>query len=205
MKKSKARILAAGLATTVGLAIGTAYLLEIPPFEGVGTIEAGKVCKNLGSSDKVVPALREIAPREPDYSFTEQDNQGLITYYSGCHGQASDTEFLVTRTEYTSLGGTFESWLNGPASKMVDTEDPKNFDRFEPATDAWGAVSKNKAAVTAPCSPDKKKSLTTIVQVWHAAESDRTEDRYRQELIDLAISAAEFAHKDADCTLPFGT
>ncbi|MET7370547.1 hypothetical protein ABZS61_32745 [Streptomyces sp. NPDC005566] len=203
MNKSKVRILAASLAAATALGGGAAYLLEIPPFEGVGTIEAGEICKNLGSADKVVPALREVAPRKPDYSFTEQDNQGLNSYFSGCHGQTEDTEFLVTRTEYTALGGSFESWLNGPASKMVDTEDPKNFDRFGTATDTWGAVSKSKAAVSVPCLPDKKKRLTTIVLLWYSAEPDRSNDRYRQELIDLATSSAEFAHKDAGCTLPF--
>jgi len=197
------RILAASLTAAVALGLGTAYLLEVPPFEGVGTIEAGKVCKNLGSPDKAVPALREVAPREPAYSFTEQDNQGLVTYYSGCHGQAEGTEFLVTRTEYTPLGGTFESWLSGPASKMVDTVDPKDFKRWNTATDTWGVVSEHKAALSAPCSSDKKKSLTTIVQLWHTADSDGTEDRYRQELIDLATGAAKFAHDDADCALPF--
>ncbi|MDK0522634.1 hypothetical protein [Streptomyces sp. ML-6] len=205
MNKSKVRILAASLAAATALGVGTAYLLEIPPFEGIGTIEAGKVCKNLGSSDKVIPALRKIAPRKPDYSFIEQQNQGLATYFSGCHGGAEDTEFLVTRTEYTALGGTFESWVNGPASKMVDTEDPKNFDRFDTATDTWGVVSKSKAAVSVPCFPDKKQSLTTIVLLWYSAEPDRIKDRYRQELVDLATSTVEFAHKDAGCTAPFKT
>ncbi|MEU9763360.1 hypothetical protein AB0D98_27335 [Streptomyces sp. NPDC047987] len=203
MTKSKDSVIAASLAAAVALAAGGAYLLEFPPFEGTRTIEAGEICKNLGSSEKAVPALRGIAPPRSKYSFVEQENQGKITYFSGCHGVAEDAEFLVTRTEYTTLSGTFETWVEGPASHMVDTENPKNFTRFGTgSTDTWGVVSKDKAAVSTPCFADKKQSLTTIVLLRDAAEQDGTRDSHREELVDLVNSAAEFAHQDAGCTLP---
>ncbi|MFD4694314.1 hypothetical protein [Streptomyces sp. NPDC058463] len=50
---------------------------------------------------------------------------------------------------------------------------------------------------------EKKQRLTTIVQLRYSTEPDSSNDRYHQELIDLATSTAEFAHKDAECTFPF--
>jgi hypothetical protein len=205
MNKRQVRVLAAGLAGATALAAGAAYLLEIPPFEGVGTIEAENVCENLGPSNKVVPAIREMAPLEPSYSFVEQRNQGSVDFFfSGCSGRTEDSEFLVTRTEVTMLGNsTFESWTNGPASKMIETENPSKFNRFNTDADTWGVVSKSKAAIVTPCFSHGHQGLTTIVLLRSSAEPERTADRYRQELIDLATSTAEFAHKDAGCTLPF--
>ena len=125
-------------------------------------------------------------------------------FFSGCSGRTENSEFLITRTEPTMLGNsTFESWSSGPASKMVETENPKNFDRFNTAADTWGVVSKRKAAIVTPCFSHGHQGLTTIVLLRSSAEPERTADRYRQELIDLAIGTAEFAHKDAGCTLPF--
>ncbi|MFI2779099.1 hypothetical protein [Streptomyces sp. ALB3] len=205
MAASKVRIIAAGLVAAAALAAGAAYLLEIPPFEGVGTIEAGDVCENLGPSGEVVPAIRELAPPKPSYSFAEQRNHGSADFFfSGCSGRTDASEFLVTRTETTMLGNsTFESWSAGPASKMVETEDPDNFDRFTTDGDTWGVVSKSKAAVVTPCFSRGRQGLTTIVLLRDSAEPERTVKRFRQELIDLATSTAEFAHKDAGCTLPF--
>ncbi|MEV0494555.1 hypothetical protein [Streptomyces atratus] len=202
MKKNKVRILATAVVTAAVLAVGAAYLLGAPPFKRTGTTEAGEACKNLGSPEKVIPAIREIAPPKPDYSFIEQENQGLDTYFSGCSVRAEEVDFLVTRTEFTMLGNsTFDTWVNGPASKMVDTEDPKNFERF--GTDTWGVASKSKAAVVVPCFPKGEQSLTTVVLLRDSAEPDRAKDRYRQELIDIVSSSAAFAHKDAGCTIPF--
>ncbi|MFJ4839286.1 hypothetical protein [Streptomyces sp. NPDC088746] len=205
MKKSNVGILATSLAAATALAAGAAYLLQIPPFEGVGTIEAGKVCENLGPSNKVVPALKEIAPPDPKYSFVEQRNQGSVDFFfSSCSGRTEESEFLVTRTEVTMLGNSsFQSWSSGPASKMVETENPRNFDRFNTDANTWGVVSKSKAAIVTPCFSHGHQGLTTIVLLRSSAEPERTADRYRQELIDLATSTAEFAHEDAGCTLPF--
>ncbi|MGP3755384.1 hypothetical protein [Streptomyces sp. IBSNAI001] len=205
MRKSRAGILAASLATATALATGAAYLFHIPPFERVGTIEARDVCENLGTSNKVVPALREVAPPNPSYSFVEQRNQGSVDFfYSGCVGRTEDSEFLVSRTEATLLGNsTFESWSSGPASKMVETENPKNFDRFNTDADTWGVVSKSKAAIVTPCFSRGHQGLTTIILLRSSAEPERTAERYRRELIALATSTAAFAHKDAGCTLPF--
>ncbi|MER5552740.1 hypothetical protein ABT001_13830 [Streptomyces sp. NPDC002793] len=205
MTKSKACIYAASLAAGTALAAGAAYLLEIPPFEGVGTIEAGDVCANLGPSSKVVPVIRKMAPPEPSYTFIEQRNQGSVDFFfSACSGKTGDSEFLATRTEVTMLGNSiFESWSNGPASKMVETVAPKNFDRFNTDADTWGVVSKNKAAIVTPCLSHGHQGLTTIVLLRGSAEPEGTAGRYRQELIELATSTAKFAHEDAGCTLPF--
>ncbi|MBM7441748.1 hypothetical protein [Streptomyces sp. HB132] len=203
MRKSRVRNIAASLATVTALAVGAAYLLDIPPFEDVGIIDAEDVCENLGTSNRVATSLQEIAPRKPEYSFREQKNLGgRISYFSGCHAWTGDMEFLVTRTEYTDLGGTFSDWANGPASKMIDIENPKNFDRFDISTNRWGVVSQRKVALSAPCFAEDKRSLTTIVVLWVTAE-ERKNDRYRKEMITLATSAAKYAHKDARCTLPF--
>ncbi|RPK49592.1 hypothetical protein [Streptomyces sp. ADI93-02] len=203
MHRTKVRNTAAVLLTVTAAAAGAAYLLNIPPFEGVGTIEASDVCENLGTSAKVAPALQELAPRKPEYSFREQkDLRDAINYFSGCHAWTGNREFLVTRTEYTHLGDTFDEWAGGPASKMIDIEDPKKFNRFDIGTNGWGVVSQRKAALSTPCFAEKKKSLTTIVVLWDTAEG-RTNNRYRQELIDLATSAAKYAHEDARCTIPF--
>ncbi|MEU0302281.1 hypothetical protein ABZ252_22860 [Streptomyces sp. NPDC006175] len=203
MHKNRVRHITAALVAVTALAAGSAYLLELPPFEGIGTIEAEDVCENLGTSEKVAPALQEVAPRKPEYSFREQGNLGgQISYFSGCHAWTGNTEFLVTRTEYTNSGGTFDDWAEGPASKMIDIEDPKKFDRFDISSNRWGVVSQRKAALATPCFPEEKKSLTTVVVLWVTAEG-RTNDRYHQELIDLATSAAKYAHEDAHCTLAF--
>lgn len=205
MPKNKAYILTATLAAATVLAVGSAYLLEIPPFESTGTIEAGDVCANLGPSSRAVSALREIAPPATGYEFTEQRNQGSVDFFfSGCSGTTEDSEFLVTRTEATLLGNsTIESWTNGPASKMVETEDPNKFSRFNEGTETWGVVSKSKAALVVPCFSRGHQGLTTIVLLRTSADPDRGADTYREELITLATNTAEFAHKDAGCTLPF--
>ncbi|MFI5728333.1 hypothetical protein [Streptomyces cyaneofuscatus] len=201
MKKIRARFVVTTLAGIAALTAGTAYLLGVSPFERTGTIEASEACKNLGSSEKVIPAIKELAPPKHKYSFAEQNNRGSVTHFSGCFVRADEIDFLVTRTEDTPTGSmTFETWAEGPASRMVTTEDPKNFDRF--GTDTWGVVSRNKAALAVPCLPRGKQSLTTVVLLRDSAEPNRGKDRYRQELIDLAKSAAAFAHEDANCTLP---
>ncbi|MEV1053233.1 hypothetical protein [Streptomyces sp. NPDC049887] len=193
----------------VASACGAAYAFGFPPFERRGDIRAGEVCESLGSSAQVVPALEDSLPSDPEYRFQNRLSGRDITsessdYTADClvWGEgglllSSRTEMILTETAESSASDV-RRW----ATSALDTResDIKNFN-----AGTAGVTAPRKAAVLVPCAspgriPGGAYSLSVVVDLRRQAESG--ESAIRQDLIDLAVSAAHFSHTKAKCDLP---
>ncbi|MFG2761572.1 hypothetical protein [Streptomyces wuyuanensis] len=193
----------------VASACGAAYAFGFPPFERRGDITASEVCESLGRSAKVVPALKGSLPSDTEYRFENRLSGRDITsessdYTADClvRGKAglllsSRTEMILTETTESSASDV-RSW----ATAALDTRETAIED-FDAGT--AGVTAPRKAAILVPCAspgriPGGAYSLSVVVDLKRQPES--RESAIRQDLIDLAVSAARFSHSKAKCDLP---
>ncbi|MFD4588079.1 hypothetical protein [Streptomyces sp. NPDC058434] len=204
----KVVILLAGLLAVVLCAVA-AYAFGIPPFERRGQIKASEVCESLGGSAKVIPSLKGSLPSDPEYRFDDRLSGRDVTsessdYTADCLVWGKDHLLLTARTEMilTETAESSPSDIRSWATAAVDARESeiKNF-----SAGTAGVTAPRKAAILVPCAspgriPGGAYSLSVVVDLKRQAESGDSE--IRQELIDLAISAAGFSHAKAKCDLP---
>ncbi|RNL72997.1 hypothetical protein EBF04_22615 [Streptomyces sp. I6] len=126
------------------------------------------------------------------------------SYTADCLVWGEDHLLLTARTEMI-LTETLESTpsdVRNWATTALDARE-SHIKSFNAGT--AGATAAGKAAVLVPCAspgriPGGVYSLSVIVDLKSQAES--SEPNIRQELIDLATSAAGFSHAKAKCDLP---
>ncbi|MEV0925669.1 hypothetical protein AB0I99_11150 [Streptomyces spongiicola] len=185
------------------------YTLGLPPFERRGEIRASDVCESLGRPAEVVPALEASLPSDPVYRFDERLSGRDITsesssYSTDCLVWGEDHLLLTARTEMI-LTETAESTPSDVRNWAMTALDDRKSDIKSFNAGTAGVTAPGKAAVLVPCAspgriPGGVYSLSVIVDLKRQVES--SEPDIRQELIDLATSAAGFSHAKAKCDLP---
>ncbi|WP_203182793.1 hypothetical protein [Streptomyces pratensis] len=204
--KNKKYFIPAIIVIAGGLAVGTARLLEVPPFEQVGTIDASDICEGLGSSDSRVQALKNVLPEQTEYSFGSLYSEARIdqsdsSYTSRCSVRGEGSVLLYTNAELMR-DEPVDSWASSTiADRQADY--PGDFDDF--AAGKGGVVSSHKAAILLPCVsagriPGGEYSISVSVTLNQQSENSVT--TAKEALKDLVLSTAEFVHKDARCDLP---
>lgn len=189
-----------------------AYALEFPPFERRGDIRASEVCESLGMSAKVVPALKDSLPSEPEYKFDDRLDgrdvtQGASDYTADClvwgEGRvllSARTEMMLTATAESIGSETYDVRDWAREALNVRESDIKSF-----TAGTKGVTVARKAAILVPCAspghiPGGTYSLSIVVDLRKHEESGKPQ--IRQDLIDLAVSSARFSHQKAKCDLP---
>ncbi|MGW0702465.1 hypothetical protein ACWD0A_24765 [Streptomyces sp. NPDC002867] len=186
-----------------GGAAAVAYVSGFPPFERRGEITAKDVCETLGDQDASVPALKDVLPEKPEYSFEDKVDgetvaQGGSSLTADCLVWGEGSVLLSARTQMM-VAEPDRSW----AAEAIGDELASRATSFEAG--AMGVVSGGKAAVLVPCSAPGSVvggsySLSVVVHLREYKGSD--EPKVSQSLVDLALGAARFAHKTAQCDLP---
>jgi hypothetical protein len=202
----------ASLLAVTSAAVAT-YAFGLPPFERRGDIGASDVCASLGSSPRVVPALKGSLPSEPEYHFDDRLSGRDITsqssdYTADCLIWGEESLLLSARTEMmlTATGTSTQADLSEVrswATAAVDVPESR-LASFDAGTE--GVTAARKAAILVPCAspghiPGGTYSLSVVVDVRGHGEGS-SETGSRQNLIDLAVSAARFSHAKAKCDLP---
>ncbi|MEU6708467.1 hypothetical protein [Streptomyces wuyuanensis] len=202
----------ASLLAVTSAAVAT-YAFGLVPFERRGDIVASDVCASLGNSAKVVPALKGSLPSDPEYRFDDRLSGRDITsqgsdYTADCLVRGEEGLLLSARTEMmlTATGTSTRadpSEVRSWSTAAVDAPESR-LTSFDAGTK--GVTAARKAAVLVPCAspghiPGGTYSLSVVVDVrGHGNDSGDTGSR--QDLIDLAVSAARFSHAKAKCDLP---
>ncbi|AZM75185.1 hypothetical protein D1J63_09570 [Streptomyces sp. KPB2] len=179
-----------------------AALLKIPPFsDDAGKIEASEVCESLGPASQSVDALRSVLPEEPSYSFTDDVNVRVDihddSYRSDCFVSAGGRQLLGARTQMMRDEPT-QSWIDGEVAGKTDQLKPFS-------SDVHGVASSSVAAVFLPCTsagniPGGQYNLSVVIHLEEAGNAGTLETR--AGLVELAKSAASFAHDKAKCDIP---
>lgn len=200
---SRKTLLALLMSVTVGLSITLVYLFDLPPFERQGPIEANEVCETLGAPEEAAKDIRNVVPSAPEYTFRNRSNNPSLeySYSSGCSTFADGDPALGLRAV---LMGDFpvSRWVDKNLKYEVYPEEEK----ATPFRAAKGAVHTSRSAsVFVPCRaageiPGGQRNLSVTLIALDDPSAD--EKNVRQSLVNLAVSAARFAHKDAECSLP---
>ncbi|MFD9882014.1 hypothetical protein ACFWZT_11170 [Streptomyces alboflavus] len=188
----------------IGLAIGSAYVFDFPPFESsVGKIRAAQLCDSFGAKKKAASSLKSVLPHESEYSFKETPGTRVgsdgSSYTSDCFVWGDDKILLSVRTEMMRAEPP-EGWIK---SEVMDAPGNRRELKVFRAGDE-GVASSSTAGVFVPCVsagqiPGGKYNLSVIVKLKQ--KGDSSGDDARGALRELAVGAAEFAHRDARCDL----
>ncbi|MEU0688267.1 hypothetical protein [Streptomyces uncialis] len=193
-----------------GLAIAgvTAYFFDIPPFSSRAEIHAASVCAVLGESENLVPALRNALPESSVYSFKNGErlladvhDRRSQSFHCRVDGEDGNLSRMLTAYTHIALAGSSQRWIEN----HVDPFRPEDYPLREFKAGDIGVASIRTAGIFAPCIPDGKiiggqYNISTVVALDRDNDSDDSDTR--QALIDIARSAAEYAHKKAKCELP---
>ncbi|WP_434597295.1 hypothetical protein [Streptomyces sp. A5-4] len=193
------------LGVTVCSGGAAAYLLKIPPFKQPGEFRESAICQSLGRSTRLIPALSQTLPAESTYKFDdallEPRVGGNGRYSTSCFVRGQEDLLLSARTEMMREESS-ESWTR---SKVFNNQKDKGGSLEAFGMDVKGLASASKAAILVPCEPAGQipggpYSLGIIVDLKKPGTSNDKE--IRQSLITLTLSAAQYAHKNAECDLP---
>lgn len=206
MNTTKVKIpIAVGAITAVGLLGCAAYLFEIPPFDKqVGEIEKSAVCESLGPPSQSVAPLQSVLPEASTYAFDDEvtlrvDDQD-DGYTSDCFVSGDGKALMSARTQMMRAEAA-QTWVSGEVEQYG--EDSGQLTSFQAG--AKGVASSSVAAVLVPCAsagniPGGQYNLSIVVQLKEAGRSGSAETR--AGLIELAKSAASYAHAKAKCDMP---
>ncbi|MFC8274879.1 hypothetical protein ACFUJR_20550 [Streptomyces sp. NPDC057271] len=205
VKRRRIIVPVAAVVAAVGLAAGTAYVLEVPPFERRGVISSEDVCASLGESQKSIPALDDALPSQSEYSFEDRFNgenvaQGGSSYNAYCFVRGESDMLLSVRSQMV-LPESPSSW----AADAIGERQAARAEEFDAGSLGVVDFPGLKAAILVPCSAPGTVvggsfSLSVVVNL--RPYDGANEEKVRQRLVDLAVGAAQFAHKDARCDLP---
>ncbi|MEU7283252.1 hypothetical protein AB0A69_31430 [Streptomyces sp. NPDC045431] len=195
-----------GALALAAMAMATVYIFGLPPFERRGEIKASDVCETLGNSSSATRALGATLPDEPEYSFRDTWNGTPVSiggnYFTiHCHIYGGGRVLFHTRAQLTDHKPS-DDWVK----KALHDKSPKA-EKF--SAGAMGAIRGGRAAILVPCSssarlpggtPRFSYSLSVEVELHYY---DRpASQKVRQGLTDLALGAAQYAHKRNGCNLP---
>jgi hypothetical protein len=199
------RVIIPLLAVATAFALGTAYLLKVPPFSDErGEITEAAVCAPFGPSQQVAENLRAVLPDRASYDFADrtrsaQDSKnGRYSNYCSVRG---DGEHLLSVAAELQIAEDPQVWAERSVPKQLD-----NDGLLTPfKAGAQGMASPTAAAVFVPCtSPAEGVAYNLTVTLELGASKSPGEAGTRERLIALAKAAALHAHRDAKCTMPSG-
>ncbi|MFD4832514.1 hypothetical protein ACFWPV_22035 [Streptomyces uncialis] len=206
-KRKRLRTYAA-ITSSMFIAGATAYFFDIPPFSSRAEIHAADACAVLGESENLVPALRTALPESSEYSFKnreillgEMSDRRSQRFICRVDGEDGNFSRLFTSDTRIALAESSQLWIDN----YVDPYRPEDYPLREFKAGDKGVASIRTAGIFAPCIPDGKiiggqYNISTVVALNRDSDSDDGDTR--QALIDIARSAAEYAHKKAECELP---
>jgi hypothetical protein len=194
-----------GAVAFVSVLVGTAYLFKLPPFkEEVGQIEVSAVCDSLDPSPRTVDLLKSVLPQQPSYAFDEdvtlRAGDHDDSYSSACFISGDGHQLLSVRTQMMRAEST-QSWVDSEVTQR--TEESGALTPF--GSGSKGVASPAVAAIFVPCAsagkiPGGQYNLSVVVHLERAG--DASEEKARAGLIELAKSAATYAHIKAKCDMP---
>ncbi|MGA5216697.1 hypothetical protein ACPCAE_11565 [Streptomyces cinereoruber] len=207
VKRRRIALSASTAVVVAGLAVGAAYVLEVPPFAGRGVIDSENVCASAGDPGRSVPALKDALPSKAKYSFEDRYNgknvaEGGSSYNAYCFVRGDGDLLLSTRSRMV-LAAPSKEWV----AEALGEERTERSEEFEAGALGVVDLPSLKAAVLTPCSAPGtvvggSYSISTVV---HLRSHDGANDaKVKQRLVDLAVEAARFAHRNAKCDLPSG-
>ncbi|GAB3950872.1 hypothetical protein [Streptomyces sparsus] len=202
-KARKGVLLSSVAAGVILSSLTVAYLGDYPPFESRGRIEAEEMCQSLGDAEHAARDVANVVPHSPQYTFSDKPNgyTSAYSYHAGCTVLAEDVSALSVVSELVTDMPT-DRWIEENLHHNIFPEKEKPV-RFQAGK---GAVSTSRtASVWVPCRavgevPGGQRNLS--VSAIAAGNSDVDEETVRQSVANLAVSAARYAHKDTDCSLP---
>ncbi|MEU6070391.1 MULTISPECIES: hypothetical protein [Streptomyces] len=179
-------------------AVLAAYFLGA--FEKRGHIQADDVCLHVPNRQQAAEIFNSVLPDASEYHFTETwrpDRDWEFRSVCTVKGDGDKSLFLLTAEM-----GSARPW-----QQWAETEIPPNSGGKITYFDAGlkGASNTEVAAIWVPCYSSEKESkqpwsMTVMADALKPLEVSDKEAR--QQLIDLAMSFARQAHKDAKCDLP---
>ncbi|MFJ9035509.1 hypothetical protein ACIRF8_02785 [Streptomyces sp. NPDC102406] len=204
MKLTRPKILAVAGVTIVIIVAALAYVFKWPPFKEEGEIKAADVCASLGHPKHATDTLRKLLPERSSYNFDDTGSGGVdesgLSYRSSCM-VTGGSEAILLRTQTESMPyESAEDWLKWVRTKALNESSTRAFTRFPAGDEA--AASKNFAAIFIPCVAKKDEqrpqyNISLTVELGRPGDSAT-----RAGLIDLARSAASYAHEKAGCAIP---
>ncbi|MEV5340581.1 hypothetical protein AB0K93_19215 [Streptomyces sp. NPDC052676] len=197
--------IAIGAGVVVVLLGCAAYLLKIPPFEEqAGEITENSLCDSMGPSPQSVASLKKALPGAASYGFADDVTlRGSVqddSYTSTCFVSGGGKELMTVRTQMMRAESA-RSWVDSEIKQYAG--DPSRLTSFEAGE--RGVASPSVAAVFVPCVsrgviPGGQYNLSVVVHLKEPGEVSAA--RTRSALIDLARSAATYAHSEAKCEMP---
>jgi hypothetical protein len=196
-------VLPVAIIVIVGAASTLAYVTGTAPFERRGDIRSQDVCESLGNARTSAAALQDVLPKKSDYTFEDKIDgetvaQGGSSYTADCLVWGEGAVLLSARTQML-IAEPSRSWVaEGIGDELVPRA--KSFKAGD-----MGVIAGGKAAVLVPCSAPGSVvggsySLSVVVNLRNHTDVDQP--KLEERLVDLALGAARFAHKDARCDLP---
>lgn len=193
------------LLTLLSATASAAYLTETFPFEQRGIIKESDTCESLGDPEQVTPRLNRRLPFATNYAFKDDPGSRFDkteSYFNSHCSVAGDGEVLLFSRTEMMRSEPANSWARYVMEEGWDDK-ASDFDSF-PAG-AKGVASKRVAAIFIPCVPrgmipGGEYNLSVVVR--SKEDLIGTETEARNELINIALSAAKHAHTSANCDLP---
>ncbi|MGW1727386.1 hypothetical protein ACWCQK_31270 [Streptomyces sp. NPDC002306] len=185
------------VAVLAAAGVTVAYLFGA--FESRGEIKADDVCRNVPDRQEAAKVFNSLLPRAAAYDFhaTWRPDQDW-GFRSACIVEGSGDEPLLT---LQATVGPSKSWQTWADEKLPPTSGKVSY--FNAGIK--GVSTSDLAAVYFPCYRSEKtsKSQYNMTVFAHALKPlEASDGEARQALIDLAVSLAHQAHKDAKCDLP---
>ncbi|MEU0270966.1 hypothetical protein [Streptomyces sp. NPDC006307] len=206
LRTSKRLIFSISTLALVAVCVAISYGFGLPPFERRGEIRASDVCEPLGNASSASRTLDAILADEREYMFYEAEHGQNValggSYFSvHCRVKGGDRILFHTRAELTGHKPS-DDWVK----EALNTQSAE-VEKF--SAGAMGVLHGGKAAILVPCSSSAKLpggifrgSYSLSVQVELHDYDRPASQKVRQGVTDLALGAAQYAHKRAKCNLP---
>ncbi|CCK28235.1 putative membrane protein [Streptomyces davaonensis JCM 4913] len=187
-----------GTAALAAAGLLTAYLLGA--FEKRGHIDADDICRNVPNRKATAQIFNSELARSARYDFTENWRPDPDwSFISRCTAHGDDDRALFTLHAKAGPDKSWQQW----AKTHIPPNDGGEITYFDAGVK--GLSNAEIAALWMPCYTHEKTSNSQYNMTVYAFAIDPLEasdKEARQTLIDLAISFARKAHKDAKCDLP---
>ncbi len=187
-----------GAAALAAAGLLTAYLLGA--FEKRGHIDADDICHNVPNRKATTQIFNSKLARSARYDFSGNWNPDPDwSFTSSCTARGEDDRALFSLRAKAGAARSWQQW----AKTHIPPNDGGEITYFDAGVK--GLSNTEIAAIWMPCYAHERASnsqYNMTVSAFAIAPLEASDKEARQTLIDLAISFARKAHKDAKCDLP---